>query len=93
MSQRMEHICSQCSHRYELPALPSFSARLSGAAAAHVPFSAYVYAVCPKCGRKDWADERKFFFALGARAFYAIAFALTVAFVILVVYLGFYFKV
>jgi hypothetical protein len=61
--------------------------------AGHVPFSAYVYAVCPSCGRKDWAEGRKFYGVLGPRAFYAIAIAVMVGIVFLVFYVGFIFKV
>ena len=73
--------------------MPSSADRLSGAVPGHVPFGAYVYAVCPSCGRKDWAEGRKFYGLIGPRTFYAVAMAAAIGIVFLVLYLGFFFKV
>jgi hypothetical protein len=72
--------------------MPTASDRLSGATPGHVPFGTYVYAICPSCGRKDWAKGRKFYGVIGPRAFYAMGLAAAIGIVLLVVYLGFFFK-
>ena len=93
MDTLMEHKCSSCSHRYSLPPLPAMSVRLQGEGAAHVPFSKYVYAICPRCGFRDWADERKYFGFAGPRTLYSLGLAVSIGIVALVMYLGFFFKV
>lgn len=93
MADRTMHTCSHCGNRFDLPPVATFTDRLSGAVPGHVPFGAYVYAVCPSCGRKDWAEGRKFYGLIGPRTFYAIAAAVAIGIVLLVVYLGFFFKV
>ena len=76
-----------------MAALPSPLAQLLGEGPAHVPFSAYVYAICPNCGHKDWAEARKYRGFAGPRTFYAMGLTIGVCIVVLVVYLGFFFKV
>ena len=73
--------------------MPTFAGRLSGAVPGHVPFGAYVYAICPSCGRKDWAEDRKFYGLVGPRTFYAMATAVAIGIVVLVFYLGFFSQV
>jgi DNA-directed RNA polymerase subunit RPC12/RpoP len=87
-----EHTCSKCGTRFELQPLPRFKDRISGTQVGHVPFATYVYATCPKCGKRDWADERRFLVVLGPRSFYAIVLAISIAIVALVIYMGFFFN-
>ena len=89
----MRHTCSRCGEAFDLPALPTPLERLSGTRRGHVPFAEYVYVTCPKCGKRDWADERRFLGYLGPRAFYGISLGVSIAIVGLVIYLGFFFKV
>jgi DNA-directed RNA polymerase subunit RPC12/RpoP len=85
------HTCTRCGHRFELPALPSAGERLLTSPRTHISFAEYVYAVCPKCGRKDWANERRYLGVLGPRAFYGLALVFVIAFIAMVIYLGFFF--
>lgn len=85
----VEHTCSRCRHRYLLRELPNPLERIFHMRRAHIPFAEYVYVHCPKCGHKDWADERRFFGILGPRGFYGVALLLAFFFVALVYYLGF----
>ena len=83
------HTCSKCGHQFPLSDLPDPIQRIFLSTRTHIPFSEYVYAVCPKCGQKDWAEERRFLGVLGPRGFYALAFLLAVFIVVAVYYLGF----
>lgn len=85
-----KHKCSQCGNEYELPVLPSISETLIERGGRHIPFSTYVYVICPECGKKDWADERRFWGVLGPRSFYALGFILALIAVIGVFYIGFF---
>lgn len=67
------HTCSKCGTSFELAALPSAAERVLTSSRTHISFSEYVYAVCPKCGHKDWADERRYLGVLGPKAFYGLA--------------------
>ena len=89
----LEHTCSHCGRRYELSNLPSAGERIFTSPRINIPFSEYVYATCPHCHHRDWADERRYLGVLGPRSFYALAVAFLVGFIVLVIYLGFFFKV
>jgi hypothetical protein len=93
MSRPATQACTKCSTRYDLPPLPSTFARLLGEGPAHVPFSTYVYAVCPTCGQKDWAEARRYLGFAGPRTLYAMGLIVGIWIVVMVVYLGFFFKV
>lgn len=82
------HRYSVCGTEFALEQLPGVE-RLVGAGENHISFDRYVYAYCPKCGHKDWADERRYFGVLGPRGFYALVCALVSAFLIAVLVLGF----
>ena len=92
MAETAMQTCSKCRHRYELPPLPTPSQRMFEQKLAHVPFSTYVYAVCPSCGHRDWAEGRKYLAFAGPRTLYAMGLGVGICIVILVVYLGFFFK-
>ena len=86
----MEHKCSKCGRGFHLAALPTIAQRLIISPRSYFAFNEYIYAVCPSCWQKDWADERRYLGALGPRAFYGLALAFLIAFVAMVVYLGFF---
>jgi hypothetical protein len=88
----LEHTCSKCGAQFELSSLPTSRDRFSGARRGHVSFETYVFASCPKCGKRDWAEERRFLGMLGPRTFYGIALGISIAIVVLVIYMGFFFK-
>jgi hypothetical protein len=73
--------------------LPKITERLITSQRAHIPFNEYVRDVCPNCGQKDWANDRRYLGVLGPRSFYGLALASMVAFAAMVIYLGFFFKV
>jgi hypothetical protein len=74
------HTCSKCGHPFELPTLPGPSALLTSPRN-DFPLAEQVYAVCPNCGQKDWAVERRFFGVFGPKALYGFVLALAIAFV------------
>ena len=69
-----------------MSALPNAAARVLTDPKRYDSFSDYVYAVCPSCGRRDWASERRFFGVLGPRALYAVVFSIVLGIVALGVY-------
>jgi len=52
-------------------------------------FDEYIYTVCPNCGKRDFADERRFFFVLGPRGLYVAAVIFMLICIGSVIYFGF----
>jgi len=85
----MTHTCSACGKSFSLPPIPGAVDRIFTSTRGHIGFGEYVYAICPACGHKDWAEERRFWGVIGPRGFYAVGLLLACFFVIAVLYLGF----
>ena len=90
MTSDAAHTCSRCGNRFTLAPLPTFSKLVLGATPNHIPFGTYVYAVCPSCGHKDWAESRRFYGFMGPRTLYGVTFALVLGILLLVLYLAFF---
>jgi hypothetical protein len=80
-----KHTCSKCGHAFELPDLPGPSALLTSPRN-YYPLAEQVYAVCPNCGQRDWAIERRFFGIFGPKALYGFMLAFVIAFAVFVAY-------
>jgi len=85
----LSHCCSACGQTFALPPLHGAIARILYDSRAHIGVGEYVYAVCPACGHKDWAEERRFWGVFGPRAIYAVSLLLVLLIVGAVFYLGF----
>ena len=78
------HKCKNCGIVYDLPKPDGLPELLSGERH-HVSIGEHVFTYCPECGEKQWADERRFFFILGPKAYYLLYF-LIMLFVLWVVF-------
>jgi hypothetical protein len=66
MQKIIEHRCQQCGCSFELPAAPK-PLDIFITSKTHIPFEDYTHVICPSCGHKEWATERKFFGILGPK--------------------------
>ena len=89
LRQAVTHRCSACGRSFELEPLPNAFQRVFTSGERHIAFGRYVYAVCPNCGHRDWADERRYLGFLGPRQLYALMVLLLSLFLAGVYYIGF----
>jgi hypothetical protein len=85
----MRHVCSVCKESFELEPLPTAFQRVFVSDERHIPFSRYVYATCPNCGHRDWANERRYLGFLGPKGLYALMIVLLSLFLLGVYLVGF----
>jgi DNA-directed RNA polymerase subunit RPC12/RpoP len=89
MNDALVHVCSKCGAAFPLEQLPSAAERVLVSKETHIGFGRYVHAVCPSCGHRDWANERRYFGVLGPRGFYALMATLLSAFLAGIYFIGF----
>ena len=81
----VEHKCSKCNRSYALEALPTAKADILESTKIHYPLSDIVYTICPYCGKKDWATDRRFFGFLGPKGLYRLLLLFVIGFLIAVI--------
>jgi len=78
------HCCSKCNHLFHLYVLSGALDELSSENP-NVDFDTYVKVTCPKCGKIDFATERKFFGCMNAKTLYFIVVAMLLGMIFFVV--------
>jgi len=78
------HYCSKCNHLFPLSVLGRALDELSSENP-NVNFDAYVKVTCPKCGKIDFATEKKFFGCMNAKTLYFIVAAMLLGMIVFVV--------